>query len=275
MFNDIRISMRKYVLPILVIVAVILLGSCANSEKVAYFQNANEINLTESKGLYDAHIRPKDILTITVSTTDPLAAKPFNLVVMNPLNSSGNINSGNTGSLQTYLVDNEGMINFPILGKIKVGGLSKTDCESMITRMIKPYMAESENPIVTVKMASYKVTVIGEVQHPGTFPVAQEKINVLEAIAQAGDLSIYGKRDNIMLIREKDNGEKEIHKLDLTDADLFNSPYYYLQQNDVIYVEPNRVKAKNSSIGQSTTIWLSFIGIVTSVASLLVNILKD
>lgn len=267
--------MRKYVLPILVIVAVILLGSCANSEKVAYFQNANEINLTESKGLYDAHIRPKDILTITVSTTDPLAAKPFNLVVMNPLNSSGNINSGNTGSLQTYLVDNEGMINFPILGKIKVGGLSKTDCESMITRMIKPYMAESENPIVTVKMASYKVTVIGEVQHPGTFPVAQEKINVLEAIAQAGDLSIYGKRDNIMLIREKDNGEKEIHKLDLTDADLFNSPYYYLQQNDVIYVEPNRVKAKNSSIGQSTTIWLSFIGIVTSVASLLVNILKD
>ena len=275
MFNDIRISMRKYVLPILVIVAVILLGSCANSEKVAYFQNANEINLTESKGLYDAHIRPKDILTITVSTTDPLAAKPFNLVVMNPLNSSGNINSGNTGSLQTYLVDNEGMINFPILGKIKVGGLSKTDCESMITGMIKPYMAESENPIVTVKMASYKVTVIGEVQHPGTFPVAQEKINVLEAIAQAGDLSIYGKRDNIMLIREKDNGEKEIHKLDLTDADLFNSPYYYLQQNDVIYVEPNRVKAKNSSIGQSTTIWLSFIGIVTSVASLLVNILKD
>ena len=267
--------MRKYVLPILVIVAVILLGSCTNSEKVAYFQNVNEISLTESKGLYDAHIRPKDILTITVSTTDPMAAKPFNLIVANPLGSSGNINTGYNGSLQTYLVDNDGMINFPILGKIKVGGLTKTDCESMITRMIKPYMAANENPIVTVKMASYKVTVIGEVQKPGTFPVAQEKINVLEAIAQAGDLSIYGKRENIMLIREKDNGEKEIHRLDLTDADLFNSPYYYLQQNDVIYVEPNKVKAKNSSIGQSTTLWLSFIGIVTSVASLLVNILKD
>ena len=269
------IYMKKYVLPILMIVAVILLDGCAGSKNVAYFQNANEINLTESKGLYDAHIRPKDILTITVSTTDPLAARPFNLVVSSPMSPSGSLNSGYGGSLQTYLVDNNGQINFPIIGRITVGGLTKTDCESMITEKIKPYMAEKENPVVTVQMASYKVTVIGEVQHPGTFPVAQEKINVLEAIAQAGDLSIYGKRENVMLIREKADGEKEIHRLNLNDANLFNSPYYYLQQNDVIYVEPNRVKTKDSAIAKSTTLWLSFIGIVTSVASLLVNILKD
>lgn len=266
--------MKKLVLPILMIVAVLLFDSCGSSEKVAYFQNASEINLTESKGLYDAHIRPKDILTITVSTTDPIAARPFNLVVASPMNESGSL-SGYGGNLQTFLVDNEGCINYPILGKIKVGGLTKTDCESMIIERIKPYMSESENPVVTVKMASYKVTVIGEVQRPGTFPVAQEKINVLEAIAQAGDLTIYGKRENVMLVREKPDGEKEIHRLNLNDANLFNSPYYYLQQNDVIYVEPNRVKAKDSSIAQSTTIWFSFIGIVTSVASLLVNILKD
>ncbi len=266
--------MKKYVLPLLMIVAVILLNGCGSSEKVAYFQNANDVSLTESKGLYDAHIRPKDILTITVSTTDPLASRPFNLVVSNPLQDNGYINNAG-GSLQTYLVDNDGLINFPIIGKIKVGGLTKTQCEDMITEKIKPYMSDSEKPVVTVKMASYKVTVIGEVQRPGTFPVAQEKINVLEAIAQAGDLTIYGKRDNVMLVREKPDGEKEIHRLDLNDANLFNSPYYYLQQNDVIYVEPNRVKAKNSSIGQSTTIWFSFIGIVTSVASLLVTILKD
>lgn len=255
------------------IVAVLLLDSCANSEKVAYFQNANDINLTESKGLYDAHIRPKDILTITVITTDPLAAKPFNLAVSGALDTSGTLYTSN--ALQTYLVDNDGCINFPIIGKIKVGGLTKTECEDMIKNKVKPYMSESENPVVTVKMASYKVTVIGEVQRPGTFPVAQEKINVLEAIAQAGDLTIYGKRENVMLVRERPDGEKEIHRLDLNDANLFNSPYYYLQQNDVIYVEPNKVKAKNSAIGQSTTIWFSFIGIVTSVASLLVNILKD
>ena len=256
------------------IVAVILFDGCGSSEKVAYFQNANDVSLIESKGLYDAHIRPKDILTITVSTTDPMAARPFNLVVLNPLQSNGNLNTYG-GSLQTFLVDNDGTINFPIIGKIEVAGLTKTQCETMITDKIKPYMSETENPVVTVKMASYKVTVIGEVQHPGTFPVAQEKINVLEAIAQAGDLTIYGKRENVMLVREKLNGEKEIHRLDLNDANLFNSPYFYLQQNDVIYVEPNRVKAKNSSIGQSTTIWFSFVGIVTSIASLLVTILKD
>lgn len=267
--------MKKYVLPLLMIVAIVLFDSCTSSKNVAYFQNADEVSLAQSKGLYDAQIRPKDILSITVSTTDPMAARPFNLVVMGSLKESGSIGNGGAGVLQSYLVDNEGSINFPIVGRLKVSGMTKTECENMIVSKIKPYMAEKENPIVTVKMASYKVTVIGEVKGPGTFPVAQEKINVLEAIAQAGDLTIYGKRDNVMLIRENFDGQKEIHRLNLNDANLFNSPYYYLQQNDVIYVEPNRVKAKDSSIAQSTTIWFSFIGIVTSVASLLVNILKD
>lgn len=274
MFNDIIYNMKKYVLPLLMIVAVIMLDSCTSSKNVAYFQNADEVSLTASKGLYDARIRPKDILSITVSTTDPLASKPFNLVVMNPLTMGGSINSYG-GALQSYLVDNEGTINFPIIGRIKVVGLTKTECENMITEKIKPYMSESETPIVTVKMASYKVTVIGEVARPGSFPVAQEKINVLEAVAQAGDLTIYGKRENVMLIREKDDGEKEIHRLNLNDANIFNSPYFYLQQNDVLYVEPNKVKAKDSDVAKTTTTWLSFVSITTSIASLLVNILKD
>ena len=137
------------------------------------------------------------------------------------------------------------------------------------------YLAATENPIVTVRMASYRVTVIGEVGHPGVVQVPTEKMSVIEALAQSGDLTIYGKRDNVMLIREDATGQKEVHRLNLNDANLINSPYYYLQQNDVIYVEPNNVKAKNSGIGSSTTIWFSFIGIVTSVASLLVNILRD
>ena len=119
------------------------------------------------------------------------------------------------------------------------------------------------------------MTVIGEVGHSAVIPVTTEKMSIIEALSTAGDLSIYGKRQNIMLIREDATGQKSVHRIDLTDGNLFNSPYYYLQQNDIIYVEPNTVKAKNSSIGQSTTIWFSFIGIVTSVASLLVNILRD
>lgn len=262
------------------VLAVILFDSCAGSKKVAYFQNAEDVSLAESKGLYDARIRPKDILSITVSTTDPAAARPFNLIVMGSMGGNSALenaritSTSNGGVLQTYLVDNEGFINFPILGKIHVGGLTKTDCENMILNKIKPYMAEEENPIVTVKMASYKVTVIGEVKNPGTFPVAQEKINVLEAIAQAGDLTIYGKRDNVMLVREKSDGEKEIHRLNLNDADLFNSPYYYLQQNDIIYVEPNKVIAKNSGIGQSTNLWFTGISALVSIASLIVVIVK-
>ena len=124
-------------------------------------------------------------------------------------------------------------------------------------------------------MSSFRVTVIGEVGSPKVIPVSTEKMSVIEALASAGDLTIYGKRDNVMLIREDAAGQKTVHRLNLNDINIISSPYYYVQQNDIIYVEPNNVKAKNSAIGSSTTIWFSFIGIVTSIASLLVNILRD
>ena len=247
---------------------------CSNSKHVAYFQNADVVSYEESKGLFDARIMPKDLLTITVSATDPKAVTPFNLSVSNALNSTGTLGGGGS-SLQTYLVDNDGFINFPVVGSLKVGGLTKRECENLVRDKIKPYMAESENPIVTVKMASFKVTVSGEVKSPGVFIVDQEKINVIEALARAGDLTIYGRRDNVLLIREDATGQKSVIRLNLNDANLINSPYYYLQQNDCLYVEPNKTQANNSSIGSSTTIWLSVVGILTSVASLLVNVLRD
>ena len=254
---------------------IVVMCSCSGSKQVAYFQNADSISYAASRMLYDAKVMPKDQLTITVITTDPKASAPFNLSVSNTIGTSGQLSTGGSGSLQGYLVDNEGNINFPIVGKLHVEGLTKNQCEDLIRRKIAPYLAATENPIVTVRMASYRVTVIGEVGHPGVVQVPTEKMSVIEALAQSGDLTIYGKRDNVMLIREDATGQKEVHRLNLNDANLINSPYYYLQQNDVIYVEPNNVKAKNSGIGSSTTIWFSFIGIVTSVASLLVNILRD
>ena len=123
-------------------------------------------------------------------------------------------------------------------------------------------------------MINYKISVIGEVNHPGMFTVANEKINILEALAQAGDLSIYGVRDRVKLIREDANGQKEIHVLNLNDANIINSPYYYLQQNDIVYVEPNKVKSQNSSVGSMTTLWFSATSILISLTSLLYNILK-
>lgn len=268
-----KFNMRKVLTPIVVATMIVMLGSCASTKKVAYFQNVNQVDLSESKGLYDARIMPKDMLTITVSTTDPKAAIPFNLSVSNTLDATGRLNSG-SATLQTYLVDNEGVINYPVIGKINVSGMTVRQCEEFICAKIKPYMAAQENPIVTVRMSSYRISVIGEVNHPGTFNVSTEKMSVLEALAQAGDLSIYGKRDNVMLIREDATGQKAVHVLDLNDANIINSPYYYLQQNDIIYVEPNKVKAQNASIGQATTLMMSALGVVVSVASLVVNILR-
>ncbi len=265
--------MKKVLFSVVIIAMALLLNSCGSSKKVAYFQNIDEISLAASRGLYDAKIMPKDVLTITVHTTDPAASQPFNLTVRHSLGSNNSVSTGG-GSLLGYLVDNDGDIDFPILGKVHVMGLTKRQCEDMLRERIIPYMAKTENPLVTVRMSSFKVTVLGEVGHSGSISVAQEKINILEALAQAGDLTIYGKRDNVLLLREDEVGQKHQYRINLNDANLINSPLYYLQQNDIVYVEPNTVKAKNSDIGSSTTIWFSFISIATSVASLLVNILR-
>ena len=176
--------------------------------------------------------------------------------------------------MQGYLVDNNGNIEFPVVGTLHVGGLTKKQAEDLVKSKIKPYLADSENPIVTVRMASYHVSVIGEVTKPGIISVPQEKMSVLEALAQAGDLTIYGKRDNVLLIRQDAEGEKHTYRMNLNDANIINSPFYYLQQNDIIYVEPNKVKAQNSSIGSSTTLLMSGLSILTSIASLVVNILR-
>lgn len=263
--------MKKLLLSFMAFAMIMALGSCGSSKGVAYFTNIDSISLAASRGLFDAKIMPKDELTIVVKTSVAEASEPFNLSY-----SQGN-SSGSTGKqgFIPYLVDNDGFINFPLVGKIHVGGLTKTECEDLIKSKIKPYLARTENPVVNVQMSSFHVTVYGEVGNPGVIAVDQEKISIIEALAQAGDLTIYGKRDNILLIREDATGEKHHTRLNLNDANLINSPYYYLQQNDAIYVEPNNVKSKNSGIGSSTTIWFSFIGIATSIASLLVTILRD
>lgn len=257
----------------LVVTTAFLLGSCGSTKNVAYFQNSDTVDLSQSQFLYDAKIMPKDQLTITVSTTNDEAAVPFNLTVPTP-QSVNSRSSYSQAMLQTYLVDNSGNITYPIIGEIHVGGLTKSEAENMIREKIKVYMAETENPIVTVKMTGYQISVIGEVARPGTFTVSREKITVLEALAQAGDLTIYGVRNNVQLIREDADGKKAIYFLNLNDANLINSPYYYLQQNDVIYVTPNNVKAQNSSVGSMTSLWFSATSILISLTSLLYNILS-
>lgn len=253
--------------------AAMFLASCGSVKNVAYLQNSDEVDFTQSDFLYDARIMPKDVLTITVNTVNPEAAAPFNLTVPTSFNQQTR-STYSQPILQTYLVDNQGFIDYPVLGRLEVGGLTKSMCEKMLHDKIKPYLNETENPVVTVRMSNYKISVIGEVNRPGMFTVSNEKITILEALAQAGDLSIYGVRDRVKLIREDAKGRKEIHTINLNDAEIINSPYYYLQQNDVVYVEPNKVKARNSSVGQTTNLWFSGTSILISLATLLYTILK-
>ena len=250
------------------------LGSCTSYKNVPYMQDIETVNnSTQNLTLYDARIMPKDLLSITVNTTDPKAASPFNLTVQTPINAAlTNITTTTSPSLQQYLVNNEGEIDFPVIGRIKVGGLTKNEAENLIREQLKPYLKET--PIVTVRMANYKIAVLGEVARPGSFTVSNEKVNVLEALAMAGDMTVYGVRTNVKLIREDADGKRSIHELDLTKSDLVLSPYYYLKQNDILYVTPNQTKARNSDIGTTTTTWISATSIMVSIASLIVNILR-
>ena len=250
----------------MVVTVILMMVGCGSSKQVAYWQNIDSISLAASKGLFDAKIMPKDELTILVQTTDPLTSEPFNL------RSTGQTSSKN--QITGYLVDNDGMINFPIVGKIHVAGLTKTECEDLIKSKIQPYLARTENPLVSVRTSSYRITVIGEVNKPGVIPVATEKISLVEALAEAGDMTVYGKRDNVLLVREDKSGEKHKVRLNMNDANIINSPYYYLQQNDIVYVEPHKVKARNTFFGSNTSIFYSVIGITTSLVSLLITILR-
>ena len=273
---NLRIMMRRLNnRHLLLILLPFILVACQSYKKVPYFQDVDIVNQAEQQEkLYDARIMPKDLLTIVVSCTNPELAIPFNLTVASNAAMAASTSSYVTTQpiLQPYLVDNEGNINFPVLGELKLGGLTKKEAERLIIDKLKPYMKEI--PIVTVSMVNYKISVIGEVGRPGTFTISNEKVNLLEALAMAGDMTVYGLRDNVKLIREDANGKQQIVTLNLNNAETILSPYYWLQQNDIVYVTPNKAKARNSDVGNSTSLWFSATSILVSIVSLLVNILK-
>ena len=256
------------------LVAIFLFASCQSYKKVPYLQDVKVVEQTaQQENLYDAKIMPKDLLTIVVSCTSPELAVPFNLTVASPASvAAGNTQLTTQPVLQPYLVDNDGKINFPVLGELKVGGLTKKEAEQLIIEELKPYIKET--PIVTVRMVNYKISVLGEVARPGTFTINNEKVNLLEALAMAGDMTVWGVRDNVKLIREGADGRQEIVTLDLNSAETSLSPYYWLQQNEIVYVTPNKAQARNSDIGNSTSLWFSATSILVSLASLLVTIFK-
>ena len=255
----------------LLVFATLLLASCRSYKKVPYLQDLGTVVAT-ADSLYDARIQPKDLLTIVVSCPEaPELAEPFNLTVSNVI-SNNNRNLTSQPVLQQYLVDNAGCVDFPVLGTIRLGGLTKSEAERLIRERLRPQFHTP--PIVNVRMVNYKISVLGEVARPGTFTVSNEKVNVFEALAMAGDMTVYGIRDNVRLIRESSTGQQQIITLNLNDRDIIHSPYYYLQQNDILYVTPNKTKARTSAISSSTTIWFSVVSSIVSLATLIIAIAK-
>lgn len=248
------------------ITIVFLLASCASREKLAYMQNidaqASASNLT-----YEPIIQPDDLLQIIVSAPDLELAIPFNLVSVGMISNPENPGGGGQQIQQLYLVDKEGNIPFAGLGTVKVGGLTRTQLIEMIKEKLKAYINE---PQINFRLANFKVAVEGEVNRPGVFKVATERFTLLEALAQAGDLTVYGRRDNILVIREQ-NGVKTHARVDLRQADFFQSPYYYLAQNDVVYVEPNKTKINASAVGPNITVIFTGISLLLTILALTIK----
>lgn len=253
---------------ILLILSVALSTSCASRKKIVYFQDEPiraGLDLSTPEQLI---YKTDDLLTINVSAFVQETVAPFNLTVSSSLNNN-NANSiqGNL-QLQTYLVDYNGNIEFPVLGTLKVAGLTRTELTELLTKRISEY---ANDPIVNVRLTNFTITVLGEVKNPGTFSVQRERITLIEALGLAGDLTIFGKRQNVQIIREVD-GQKKFSKIDLTSINTVNSPVYYLQQNDVIYVEPNKAKVRSSSFNQNNNVLISAVGtLATIVAIFLAN----
>jgi len=260
------------------VVLVAILVGCKSNEKVAYFRPVpGTVADAKEYPVPEPVVRSGDILIITVNSRTPEAAVPFNLPLLPSNNTNSYTFSGGSNvsygvSIQNYLVDNQGYIQFPILGKLKVIGKTKNEVTTMLFDAIHPEYIKDE-PIVLVRMGNFKISVLGEVNRPGSYVIDNERISIVEALSLAGDLTVYGRRDNVLLIRES-GGRREMIRLDLRNENLINSPWYYLQQNDALYVEPNEPKARSSSIGSAETLSISVVGTLISLTSLLVNILK-
>ena len=253
------------------IVISFCLTSCHTSkENLTYFANLSpeQTSGTIEGGSYEITIIPDDELVITVTSLTPDATAPYNAPLAAISNRAEKQEATRQQTLQTYKVDQNGYISMPIIGKIKAAGLTTNQLCKQITDKVAQNVID---PYVRVQLLNYRVNVLGEVKSPGAIKVVKERYSILDALAEAGDLTPYGRRENVLLIREE-NGQRVYHRLNLNDAATLSSPYFYLRQNDVVYVEPNNVLKSNSRYSQDNGYKLSVISTIVSAASVIASL---
>ncbi len=261
--------------------AVIMTTSCSSKKQITYFQDLKPGQESVIANLSPIKLQPNDKVSIVVSTGDSRLNSLFNLPVartnISQGNSNGKINSGGSESTSPYTLDSQGDINFPVLGKLHVAGMTREELGEYIRReLISRDLAK--NPIVTVEYLNLSVTVLGEVGHPGRFAIDREDYTILDALSAAGDLTIFGQRDNIRVLREE-NGVQRVYDVNLNSGlNLTQSPVYYLQQNDVIYVEPNGTKARQSTPNGNSALtpsfWISIASFAASITTVIISVTK-
>ncbi len=252
----------KVLKTVCIIKLILLFGSCKAPEDVVYFQGIENLDKISVKNNKAPSFKIDDVISIFVSASDMDTARPFNLAqgLSIDVDNSGGVVQ--TTQAPTYLIDAEGNIDFPVLGKIKIEGLTRIKASSVIKEKIKEYI---NDPVVTIRLENFKITVLGEVNTPGNFTIPNEKVSIIDAIGIAGDLTIKGKRQEVVVIRDLGK-EKQYHRLDLTSKEIFNSPVYFLNQNDIVYVEPNPSRVRTSKTNSNTlTIALTVLGVVLSL----------
>ncbi|MXN91986.1 polysaccharide export protein [Flavobacterium sp. Sd200] len=258
---------------ILILVFITLsIASCTSSKDIVYFQGDPKAKTDtasaakESKSEFETTLKSDDVLAIIVSAPDPLIAAPFNLPVTGVQKGGEGLTSAvGQQQLQTYLVDREGNINFPVIGVIKVAGFTKEQVVANLIKELKKYINE---PIVNLRIVNFKVSVLGEVARPGSFTIQGERISLAEALSLAGDMTIYGLRHEIVVLRDI-NGVKTYNSVDIGNPNFINSPFYYLTQNDVVYVKPNNTRVKSAAIGPNTTLIISALSLLLTTIALL------
>ena len=259
---------------LLIFTVILSLTSCRTYEKINYIQDVKTGQAEQIDNQNIIRIQPRDMISVIVSSRNPELAKLFNLPVYSYQAGTEFSEGGSSMRLLGYNVSDEGTIEFPILGTLKVAGLSREETSEMIKeKIIASQMIK--DPIVTVQFLNFKVAVMGEVSSPGSYTFEGDRLTVLDALSMAHDLTIYGRRDRVFVIREE-NGERNIHQMDLRSVDLFKSPAYYLQQNDIVYVEPNHVRAGQSTINEnnikSVSLWVTIGSFLATITTLIVNL---
>lgn len=264
----------KIIKSLCIVQLAILFASCSNMQNVAYIKNYESYQADTTRAQYEMRFQPKDVVDVLFfQPEDQSVVLPMALQAPAVIEADNPTLVGSSQNL-SYIIDNEGNIEIPLLGKVHIAGETKKSAEAIIKEKAYKYIRRDRDLYVNVSLCEFPITVDGEVAKPNVFNIPSQRVNIFEALAMAGDIKITGKKDNVMILRLEADGTRTVHRLDMTDVNVINSPYYYLQQRDIVYVEPTDLQKQEKYFGNMTNVMISGVSVAVSIGSLLFQILN-